>query len=215
MKLNSYWRSSSAFRVRIALNLKGLKAEYIPIHLVKDGGEQLKSQYMKINPAGRIPALVTDNGEVLTQSLAIINYLEEMYPTPSLLPADTVTRAHVRAFAETIACDIQPIQNLGVLKFLKNEGEFTDDQIGYWSRHWIARGFAALEEMLAESDWNGPFAYGDKPTLAEVCLVPQFFNARRFSVDLTPYPRLVSIEEAARALPAFFDAAPGNQPDAE
>ena len=212
MKLYTYAASSAAYRVRIALNLKALKAEHIPVHLLKDGGEQLQAPYAALNPQKLIPALETPGG-IIAQSLAIIEYLDEMHPMPPLLPADAYGRALVRSMALAIACDIHPVNNLRVRKYLKNELQLSDEAVNSWYRHWIEIGFEGLEHQVAAH--TGRFSFGDAPTLADICLVPQMYNARRFSVDLKPFPNLVRIDETALALPAFSDAAPERQPDFE
>ncbi|MGC2854342.1 maleylacetoacetate isomerase [Novispirillum sp. DQ9] len=213
MKLYSYWRSSTSYRARIALNLKGLDYEIVPVHLLRDGGEHRKADYMALNPQGILPTLV-DGATVLTQSLAIVEYIDETHPTPPLLPADAAGRARVRAFSQAVACEIHPLTNLRVLKHLTGVlGHSEDDKLA-WYRHWTAEGLRALEEMVAGHPATGTFVHGDAPTLADLCLVPQMYNARRFSIDLTPYPTLVRIDEACRALPAFAQAAPEAQPDA-
>ncbi len=213
MKLYGYFRSSAAYRVRIALNLKGLTPEHVSVHLRK--GAQAEPPFAALNPQKLVPVLETDDGAPLTQSLAIIEYLEEVHPHPTLLPADAPGRARVRAIALTIACDIHPLNNLRVLKHLGRELELDEEARNAWYRHWIAEGFAALEAMLANDPRTGRYCHGDQPTLADVCLVPQVYNAERFDCDLTPYPTLVRLAAAARALPAFADAAPERQPDAE
>jgi maleylacetoacetate isomerase len=213
MELFTYFRSSAAYRVRIALNLKGLQADYRYVHLVKDGGQQLKPEYLKLNPQGLVPALV-DNGQVLTQSLAIIEYLDETHPEPPLLPKDAVGRARVRALAEIVACEIHPINNLRILKYL--EKEFGVDEIGRkkWYRHWVIEGFAALEKLLARNPATGRYCHGDQPTLADLCLVPQVFNATRFEVDMKSFPNIQLINNHCLALRSFADAAPEKQSDA-
>ena len=213
MKLYSYYRSSAAYRVRIALNLKQLPYETIGVHLLKNGGEQKQPEYSAKNPQKLVPAL-EDNGQVLTQSLAIIDYLDEAYPAHSLLPATAVERARVRAMAQLIACDIHPLNNLRVLGYLKNQLGADETAKTEWYRHWIKEGFAALE-ILLQSEQTGRFCHGDKPTLADCCLIPQVYNARRFQVDLSPYPTISRIAAECEALPAFQTAAPENQPDAE
>lgn len=218
MKLYGYWRSSSAYRVRIALNLKGVEVSHVPVHLARDGGEHNTPAYRALNPAARVPCLVLDDGRALTQSLAIIDYLETLRPAPALLPADPFERARVRAFAETIACDIQPLGNLSVLAHLRAElgqdDAETAARAAAWAAHWIARGFTALEETLVRAGPPQAFAFGDAPTLADVVLTPQMYNARRFGVDLAPFPRLAALDETARAHPAFAAAAPERQVDA-
>lgn len=209
MILHSYFRSSAAWRVRIVLALKGVEAELAFQHLRR--AEQLSPAYRAINPQGLIPSLVLDDGTVLTQSLAICEYLDEVLPDPPLLPGDPVERAQVRAFAQAIACDIHPVQNLRVLKALEALGQ---DEAGRqaWARRVIADGFDALEALIANSD--GPFAFGDRPTLADVLLVPQMANARRFGVELR-WPRLQAVEAACMAVDAFEVTRPERQPDAE
>nr|WP_294864411.1 maleylacetoacetate isomerase [uncultured Pseudogulbenkiania sp.] len=207
--LYDYFRSSAAYRVRIALNLKELDYIQAPVNLVK--GEQQGAAYLALNPQGLVPAL-SDNGVLLTQSLAICEYLDEAYPdTPRLLPLEPVARARARAIAQSIACDIHPLNNLRVLNYLKGELGVGDESRNEWYRHWITQGFAALERLLA--DTAGSYCVGDNVTLADVCLVPQLFNARRFAVDLAPYPRLVAVGEVLERLPAFAAAHPSRQPD--
>lgn len=211
MKLYSYFRSSAAYRVRIAFNLKGLSYETVPIHLQKEGGQQLKPDYRAVNPQMRVPTLKLDSGELLTQSLAIIEYLDEVHPQPALLPRDPVDRAKVRALAQLIACDIHPINNLAPLRYLKNELGQDQAKIDAWYHHWVLAGFDALEAMVQP----GPYAFGVDVTLADICLVPQVANARRLKVPLERFPKLVAIDAACAALPAFQKARPENQPDAE
>ncbi|MBX6744342.1 MAG: maleylacetoacetate isomerase [Acetobacteraceae bacterium] len=211
MILYGYYRSSAAYRVRIALNLKGIAAEQRFCHLRK--GEQRNPDYLRLNPQGLVPALELDGGALLTQSLAICEYLEETHPEPPLLPKDPVLRGKVRAFALAIACDIHPVQNLKVLNRLKTLG-LSQDQANAWARDTIAEGLAACEALAAQCP-GGPFCFGDRPGLADLCLVPQLYNARRFGVDLGGLPRLLAAEAACQALPAFQDAAPERQPDAE
>ena len=214
MELFTYFRSSAAFRVRIALNLKGLKAEPHFIHLVKDGGQQHKPEFRKLNPQGFVPALV-DRGHVLTQSLAIIEYLDETHPHPPLLPQDPLGRARVRAMALIIAADIHPLQNSRIVKYLEREFKADEATRKRWIGQWITDGFTALEKMLAGDPATGQFCHGDTPTLADVFLVPQMFSSRRFGVDLESFPTLRRIDERCQALPAFQDAAPAKQPDFE
>jgi len=211
VKLYSYFRSSAAYRARIALNLKGLAYETVSIHLTKEGGKQFSPDYKAINPQMRVPALELPNGDVLTQSLAIIDYLDEVYPEPPFLPADPVERAKVRALAHIIACDIHPLNNLAPLKYIK--GTLGKDQpaIDAWYHHWILVGFEAVEAQLK----SGPYAFGVRVTLADICLVPQVANARRFKVPLDRFPGVVAVDAACLALPAFDKARPENQPDAE
>ncbi len=214
MKLYSFFRSSASYRVRIALNFKGLNYEQIPIHLRRAGGEQFSNTYKAVNPQALVPTL-EDNGRVLTQSLAIMEYLEECYPKPPLLPADPADRALVRSMALIVACEIHPIQNLRVLVYLKDSLQQSDDALNRWARHWIDLGLSALEQSVASSPKPGKFCFGNTPTLADICLVPQLANARRFGCDLSVYSKLLQIETACNALAAFADAAPEKQPDAE
>jgi len=211
VKLYSYFRSSAAYRVRIALNLKGLPYETVSIHLTKDGGKQFSPEYKAVNAQMRVPALELDGGEVLTQSLAIIDYLDEMHPRPPFLPTDPVPRAKVRAVAQAIACDIHPLNNIGPLKYIKSALGKDQSAIDAWYRHWILIGFEAVETWLKP----GPYAFGDRVTLADICLVPQVANARRFNVPLESFPKIVGAAAACLALPAFDSARPENQPDAE
>lgn len=211
MKLYSYFRSSAAYRTRIALNLKGFAYETTSIHLVKDGGHNKRPDFRAINPQMRVPVLVTPGGDILIQSLAIIEYLEETHPEPALLPKDPVARAKVRALAELIACDIHPLNNIGPLRYLKNEMGQDQSAIDAWYHHWVIAGFEALEAMIAP----GPYACGSKVTVADVCLVPQVYNARRLKVPLDKFPKIVGVDAACLALPAFDRARPENQPDAE
>lgn len=214
MKLYTFFRSSASYRVRIALNLKGLNYEQVPIHLRRGGGEQLSATYKTINPQALVPAL-EENGRILTQSLAIMEYLEECYPKPPLLPADPADRALVRSMALIVACEIHPIQNLRVLVHLKNSLQQSDDDLNRWARHWIDLGLSALEQMVVSRTKRGKFCFDDTPTLADICLVPQIANARRFGCDLAMYPALLDVETACNALSAFADASPEKQPDAE
>ena len=214
MKLYTFFRSSASFRVRIALNLKGLQYEQAPIHLRRGGGEQLSAGYKAINPQALVPAL-EDGGKILTQSLAIIEYLEERYPQPPLLPRDPADKAVVRSMALIIACEVHPIQNLRVLQYVKREYNQSDEQVNRWAQHWIDLGLAALEQTIVAQPRRGRFCFGDTPTLADICLVPQLGNARRYGCDLSPYPAILEIEKNCMALPAFAEAAPEKQPDAE
>jgi maleylacetoacetate isomerase len=211
LKLFGYWRSTAAYRVRIALNLKQIAYENISVHLVKDGGEQHKPEYRSLNPQGLVPLLV-DGSLKLNQSIAILEYLEEKYPLPALLPSDVIERAKVRAFCQMIACDIHPLNNLRVLQYLSGPLAVSEDSKNTWYHHWIHQGFAAIEAQLEQS--AGQFCFGDQVTMADLLLVPQVYNANRFAVDLTPYPRLCAINEQCLMLAAFRDAAPENQPDA-
>lgn len=213
MELYSYFRSSAAYRVRIALNLKGLRADYHAVHLVKGGGEQHQPEFKAVNPQGLVPVLVEDS-QVLIQSLAIIEYLDETHPMPPLLPEDPFGRARVRAIAQIIACDIHPLNNSRVLGYLERELSADKAVRDTWYQHWITEGFWALERLLAGAARTGKFCDGDRPTLADICLVPQVFNARRFDIDLTAFPTLVRIERQCSTLVAFSRAAPEWQPDA-
>ena len=214
MKLYTFFRSSASYRVRIALNLKGLDYEQVPIHLRRGGGEQFSAVYKTVNPQALVPAL-EDEGRILTQSLAIIEYLEEKYPKPQLLPANPADRALVRSMALIVACEIHPIQNLRVLVHLKNNFKLSEDDLNRWAQHWIGLGLSALEQMVAAGSRRRKFCFGDTPTLADICLVPQLANARRFGSDLNRFPTLVGIETNCIALPEFANAAPEKQPDAE
>ena len=210
MRLHGYFRSSAAYRVRIALNLKGLKAEHLFRHLRK--GEQRAPDYLALNPQGLVPTLEADDGRTLTQSLAIVEWLDETHPSPPLLPKDAFARARVRAFAYAIACEIHPVQNLKVLAKLRALG-LGEEQVQAWAAWVNAEGLAACEKLVAAEP--GPFCFGAQPTLADICLVPQLANARRFGVDVAAFPRLLQAEAACKALPAFADAAPERQADAE
>ena len=209
MKLHGYFRSSASYRVRIALNLKGLGAEHLPHHLRK--GEQRDPSYLAINPQGLVPTL-QDDGAIITQSLAIIEWLDETHPEPPLLPKDPLRRAHVRAFAQVVACDTHPVQNLKVLARLRQLG-VTDEKVTEWAAWANREGLSACETLIQNEP--GPFCFGEAPTMADLCLVPQLANARRFGVDLDAFPRLLKAEAAARNIKAFADAAPERQPDAE
>jgi maleylacetoacetate isomerase len=214
MRLYDYFRSSAAYRLRIALNVKGIVPDertYVHLRI----GSQRAQDYLALNPQGLVPALELDDGSVLVQSLAIIEYLDETRPEPPLLPADPVARARVRAIALSIACEIHPLNNLRVLNYLIGTMGVSREQKDGWYRYWIDVGFEALEKTLARDGATGRFCHGDAPTLADVCLVPQMANARRFEIDLSPYPTLIRIESACNALPAFAQAAPARQPDAE
>jgi maleylpyruvate isomerase len=214
MKLYSYFRSSAAFRVRIALNLKGLDYDYAPVHLLRDGGEQLKPEYRELNPDGIVPTLV-DGNDVLTQSIAIIEYLEETHPEPALLPGTALDRAFIRSVALQVACEIHPIDNLRVLKYLKHTLKVGEEAKDTWYRHWLETGFNSLEKRLANDPRVGALCFGNTPTLADLCLVPQVFNARRFNIDMSRYPTIQRIADHAGQIDAFVRAAPGQQPDAE
>jgi maleylacetoacetate isomerase len=214
VKLYTFFRSSASYRVRIALNLKGLSYDQAPIHLRRGGGEQLAAAYKAINPQALVPAL-EDNGRILTQSLAIIEYLNEKYPNPPLLPQDPADRAAVRSMALVIACEVHPIQNLRVLNYVKATYSQTDAQVNQWAQHWIDLGLEALEQMIAAQPKRGKYCFGETPTLADICLVPQLGNARRYGSDLARHPAILDIEKNCLALPAFAAAAPEQQPDAE
>jgi len=211
MKLYSYFRSSAAYRVRIALNLKGIAYETVPVHLVKDGGHNRRPEYRAVNPQMRVPALVLGSGEVLIQSPAIIEYLDETQPDPPFLPKDPIARAKARALADIIACDIHPLNNTSPLRYLKRAMHQEQSAIDAWYHHWVTEGFEALEALLEP----GPYCCGSAVTIADIFLVPQINNARRLKVPLDKFPKIVAIEAACLALPAFDRARPENQPDAE
>jgi maleylpyruvate isomerase len=212
MKLYSFWRSSAAYRVRIALAFKNITYETAATHLAR--GEQSSAEYLDLNPQGLVPML--EEGDFrIGQSLAIIEYLDESYPEPPLLPATPEGRAHVRAMAQAIACDIHPLNNLRVLQYLRGPLAQDAEGVNAWYRHWIAAGFESLEELARRQSKDGLHLYGDTVTLADVCLVPQMYNARRFACDLSGYPTLVRIDAALKAQPAFSVAVPESQPDAE
>lgn len=211
MKLYTYFRSSAAYRVRIGLNLKGLSWDPEVVWLPR--GDQASAAYRAVNPHGLVPTLV-DGEHQLGQSLAILEYLDETHPEPPLLPTDPVQRAHVRASALLIACDIHPVNNLRILKYLKGELGHSQEDIDTWYRHWCDQGLSAYETELAQRP-AGRFSFGDQVTLADICLVPQVFNARRFNVDMSAYPNIVRVNDACLALPAFASAQPGEQPEAE
>lgn len=210
---HGYFRSSSSYRCRIALNLKGVSSEYRPVHLLRDGGEQKSDSYRALNPQALVPTFEVD-GMILTQSPAILEWLEEIYPEPPLLPRDPVERAHVRAFCAVIGCDIHPLQNLRVLQYLRAEFDQDQDGIDEWCQRWIGDGLRAAEALLAARPAR-VFAFDDAPGMAEVYLLPQMFSADRFQVDVTEFPRLCAIREACEALTAFTDAHPARQQDAE
>ena len=214
MRLYTYFRSSAAYRVRIALGLKQLDWQAVPVHLVQDGGQHHSEAYKAINPAGLVPAF-EDNGAVLTQSLAIIEYLDETYPTVSLLPGDAVARAHIRALAQSIACDLHPINNLRILKHLEHSLGLDAEQRKVWYLHWLQVGLEAFEQQLAVHNQPGDFCYGNSPTLADICLVPQVYNANRFGYSVDHLPRIAKAIQACAQLPAFIQAEPANQIDAD
>lgn len=207
MKLYSYYRSSAAYRVRIALNLKGIGYEMIPVNLLT--GEQTSSDYKRVNPQRLVPSLETGQG-ILTQSMAMLEWLEETHPEPPILPADPWQKAQARSLAYAVSCDIHPVNNLRILKYLQNELQHSDDEKIHWYQYWIETGFSALEIQLDEFE----FCCSDKPGIADICLIPQVFNAHRFKVDMEPYPKIATIYERCNELQAFIDAAPENQPDA-
>jgi maleylacetoacetate isomerase len=211
VKLYSYFRSSAAYRVRIALNLKGIAYETAPVHLIRDGGHNKRPEFRAVNPQMRVPALVTPGGDTLIQSLAIIEYLDETHPQPPLLPKDPIARAKVRGIADLIASDIHPLNNTSPLRYLKNELHQEQSAIDTWYHHWVLAGFAALEALIEP----GPYAWGATVTLADICLVPQVANGRRLKVPLDQFPKIVAVDAACQALPAFERARPENQPDAE
>jgi maleylacetoacetate isomerase len=212
MKLYGYFRSSAAFRVRIALNLKGLSYDQVPIHLRRN--DQAKPEYRGVNPQGLVPALEID-GDTLIQSLAIIEYLDETHPQPALLPAEPADRARVRALAEIVACDIHPINNLRVLRYLMHSCGQSESDLGAWYNHWIDAGFQAMEALLVGDPRTGRFCHGDRPGLGDIALVPQVVNAERYKLDMSPYPTIARIFAACMKLPAFQAAHPDNQPDRE
>jgi maleylpyruvate isomerase len=211
MKLYTYFRSSAAYRLRIALNLKNLASEPVFIHLTKDGGKQHTPEFRAVNPQRRVPALALDSGEVLTQSPAIIEYLDEIHPQPPFLPSDPIERVRVRAFAALIACDIHPLNNLAPLQYLRRVLNQEQPAIDAWYHHWILEGFSALETMIGP----GPYCFAGNVTLADIYLVPQMYNARRLKVPLDAFPKLVAVDAALAKLPAFDKARPEQQPDAE
>ena len=211
MKLYTYFRSSAAYRARIALNLKGIPYEMASIHLTRDGGQQHGAEFRAVNPQRRVPALALDDGEVLIQSLAIIDYLDETRPDPPLLPKDPIARAKARAMADIVACDIHPLNNTSPLRYLKRVLHQEQSAIDAWYHHWVTEGFEALEALVAPS----PYCCGSAVTIADILLVPQVYNARRLKVPLDAFPKITAIEAACLALPAFDKARPENQPDAE
>jgi maleylacetoacetate isomerase len=211
MKLYTYWRSTSSYRVRIALALKKLEAEQAFIHLVRNGGEQNAPSYRAINPQGRVPTLELDDGSTLIQSPAILEYFEEIYPTPALLPADPVARAKVRAVASIIGCDVHPLHNVGPLNHLRKVFGRSEPEVTAWIATWVGQGLSTVEALIG----NEGFCFGPEPTLADVFLLPQLYAARRFTVPLEVYPRILRVEKLAGEHPAFVSAHPANQPDAE
>lgn len=218
MQLYNYFRSSASFRVRIAMNLKGLPFDYKPIHLVRQGGEQLLPEFLALNPDGLVPVFIDDSREppmALTQSLAIIEYLDETNPEPPLLPREAVERARVRSLALAIACEIHPLNNLRVLRYLTRELKVDEDAKNAWYRHWVENGLTALEAQLHASPMTGTFCHGETPTLADITLVPQIFNGRRLDCDFSRMPTLMRIFDACMTVDAFRQAVPSEQPDAE
>jgi maleylacetoacetate isomerase len=213
MQLHTYFRSSASYRVRIALNLKGLPARQVGVHLNRGGGEQFNPSFKALNPQALVPVLM-EGAFTLSQSLAIMEYLEERYPTPALLPTSVEDRARVRQYALAIACDIHPLNNLRVLKYLTGTMGLSEEAKNTWVKNWVGLGLQALETELAVQR-NGDFCVGNQPTMADCCLVPQLFNAKRFGVDLAAYPTLQAIDTACQELPAFQAAQPAAQPDAE
>jgi maleylacetoacetate isomerase len=213
LKLYSYWRSSACYRVRIALNLKGLAYETLPVHLLRDGGEQHRAGFAEVNPQELIPVLLHGD-RVLRQSLAIIDYLDETFASKPLMPSTARDRQRVRAMAQLIACDIHPLGNLRVLQYLESQFGADQGQRDAWSRHWMQSGFAALEKVLHDNPSTGTFCEGDMPGMADCCLVPQVYNARRFGIDMTQFPNIARINEACLALPEVEAARPENQEDA-
>jgi len=213
LKLYDYWRSSSAYRIRIALNLKRLDYQQIPVNLAPAVSQQKQSDYLAINPQGRVPAL-SHKGQLITQSLAIFDYLEEVFPRPALLPAEPLDRARVRSLAQIVISDIQPLNNLSVTTFLTGPLGLSDAQRDQWYRQWISRGFDVFEKTLVQSGQSGHFCFGDQPSLADLCLVPQVYNAERFDCDMDPFPKIRKITAYCRGLEPFQRAAPENQADA-
>ena len=211
MKLYSYFRSSAAYRVRIALNLKGLPAEIVPVHLVKNGGEQHSAEYRQLNASELVPTLIDDTF-ALSQSLSILEYLDEKYPEPALLPEQLQQRALIRAFSQNIACDIHPLNNLRVLQYLQNVFALSEGEKSTWYKHWIELGMRSLEAQLTES--NGQFCFGEQATFADCCLIPQVYNAKRFNIDVSAFPKIESIYQHCMTLDAFQQAAPEAQIDA-
>ena len=214
IKLYSYWRSSAAYRVRIALNLKGLAYELIPVSLIANGGEHRSAEYRSLNPQGKVPTLI-DGERIIRQSMAIIEYIEESYEGEHrLMPVTARERARVRALAQIIACDIHPVNNLGVMQYLEHEFNAPQVERDRWTKHWMTEGFKAFEELLATSPSTGQFCEGDEPSLADICLVPQVYNAYRWSVDMNAFPLIKQIYERCSGIEAFVRGKPENQPDA-
>jgi len=213
MKYYGFFRSSASYRVRIGLNLKGLAHDYVPVHLSRGGGEQFKAEFGALNPQHLVPVL-DDDGKILIQSMAILEYLDETRPEPPIMPRDAYGRARVRALAQVVACDIHPINNLRVLNYLKNELKVSEDDTNTWYRHWVGLGLSSIEALLAGHPDTGRFCHGDSPTLADICLVPQVFNAQRFKCPLDGYPTIMRIHDACQKLDAFDRARPEKQADA-
>lgn len=213
LKLSTYFRSTAAYRVRIALQLKDLPHDLLAVSLIKDGGQHRLPEFLEKNPNGLVPVLETDEG-IITQSIAILEYLEESYPDPSLLPVKAIDRAYVRAISQTIACDIHPLNNLRVLQYLKGPLAIDDGAKDAWYRNWIAKGFSAIEKTLTSSNSTGNCCFGDEPTIADCCLIPQIYNANRFNCPMEDYPTILKINEHCLKMPAFVRAHPDNQADA-
>ena len=214
LRLYSYWRSSAAYRVRIGLNLKGLSYETLPVHLLRDGGQQRQPEYAEVNPQRLVPTLM-HGVRVIRQSLAILEYLDEAWPSPRLLPMTARDRARVRSLAQLVACDIHPLNNLRVLRYFEHTWRVPQSERDDWVKHWIAEGFAAMEALLEGDPATGAYCHGQTPGLADCCLIPQVFNARRFGVDMAAFPTISRIEKACLELPAFTEARPDMQPDAQ
>ncbi|MET0581839.1 MAG: maleylacetoacetate isomerase [Pseudoxanthomonas sp.] len=214
LRLYSYWRSSAAYRVRIGLNLKGLSYETLPVHLVRDGGEQHQADYVAVNPQHMVPTLM-HGVRVIRQSLAILEYLDEAWPSPRLLPMTARDRARVRSLAQLVACDIHPLNNLRVLRYFEQTWRVPQSERDDWVKHWIVEGLDAMEALLEGDPATGVYCHGQTPGLADCCLIPQVFNARRFGVDMAAFPTICRIEKACLELPAFSQAQPDKQPDAQ
>jgi len=211
--LHNYFRSSTSYRVRIALALKGVDYEYVPHHLRH--GEHREAPYLAVNPQGLVPALILEDGDMLSQSLAILEYLDETHPEPPILPKDPLGRARVRMLAQMVACEIHPVNNLRILTSLRTLFAASDDDVNNWFRHWVNETFVPMERLLATATQTGKFCHGDTPGMADICLVAQVANNARFGVDMSPYPTISRINASCMELPAFQKAAPANQPDAE
>lgn len=213
LRLHSYWRSSAAYRVRIGLNLKGLRYQTVPVHLVRDGGQQHQPDYVALNPQHLVPTL-EHGARVIRQSLAILEYLDEAWPSPRFLPMTARDRARVRSLAQLVAVDIHPLNNLRVMQYFENTWSVPQAERDEWIKHWIVEGFQAMEALLENDSATGTFCHGQTPGLADCCLVPQVYNARRFGVDMEAFPTLSRIDRACLELPAFIEARPDRQPDA-